>query len=116
MKGRKRVLNQTARITFDTIRGVSVEVWQVGKKEAKEFKGGRKGDWVIHIKGDFLDRDDRGHGVTIGKKHLYRWSIAGGIPSKMQLAKGVRDCLRHHFEHEIDEGLWVDGERVFDPH
>ncbi len=116
MKEKRRGLNQTARITFDTIRGVSVEVWQVGKKEAKEFVNGKKGDWVIHIKGEFLDRDERGQWVTIGRKYLYRWSIKSDVPTKMQLAKGVRNCLRQHFEHEIDEGLWVDGERVFDPH
>jgi hypothetical protein len=39
-----------------------------------------------------------------------------GEPSRETLAVWVRDAVLDQLTHELDEGLLVDGVRVFDPH
>ena len=111
----ERRLNQTARITFDTIRGLGIEVWQASDEDLKPYDNGRKGDWIVRVIGqNVLNRDDLGDSISVRRNHLYRWP--NRVPTKKQLARACRNVLREHFEHEIEEGLFVDGERVFDPH
>jgi hypothetical protein len=107
------MLNQSARIFIDTIPGLGVEIWQLDKT-APEAPKTLPGDWRINVTGTFNDRDERGASVRLSRVHYYRWP--NKVPTKMQLARVIRKVLRKHLKHEIDEGLWVDGELVFDPH
>lgn len=112
-----KALNQTARVSCDTIPHLGVSVWQASDKELADFENGKHGDWIIEVFGqDVRDVRDGARWINTIRKHLYRWKGNGKGQTKKQLAKAVRTVLIDHFTHEIDEGLWIDGERVFDPH
>ncbi len=76
---------------------------------------GKVGDWVFVPVGIFRERDTRGNWIALKRKSYYTFK-KGYVPTKKHLAKICRSLLLQMLEHELDEGLWIDGERVFDPH
>ena len=109
------------RVTVDTMPQLRIDVFRIGRDHlqdsvgAIDWKIADVGDWCIRITGNWRDRDTRGEVISASYiSYWYGWGKHG--PTKKQLAKAVRTCIIEHLTHEVDEGLWVDGERMFDPH
>ncbi len=114
------VTNHSVRVQIDTIPNLRVDVYRIERDMLIDdispinWKIAKTGDWVVRVTGNWQDSRNIGNRVSAVNTWYYSWPACG--PSKKQLANAVRTAARDHFEHEIDEGLWVDGERVFDPH
>lgn len=98
-----REINQTARITVDTIPYMGVEVFRL----TEDTGHGKAGQWNITVSGNFKERDNLSETVKVTRTYFYQWP--NEVPTKKQLAKAVRELLIAHLKHEIDEGLWIDG-------
>ncbi len=116
-----KTVDHSMRITVDTMPNIRVDLFRVGRDHFQDdvspvnWKIADKGDWCMRICGTHRDRDMPGKIVTVlTTSYYYGWNKHG--PTKKQLAKAVRESIVHHLKHEVDEGLWIDGERVFDPH
>lgn len=111
-------LNLSARILLSTIKNSGVEIWRLveGDKLLLDHCQYKPGDIAIKVSGTFLDSDHELEWVKVTNTYVYRFPTKDGVPTKRQLANAVRRVLIKQFKHEIDEGLWVDGERPFYPH
>jgi len=69
-----------------------------------------EGDYVFDISGELPDS-------RTGEMDYWRVPSRRATPiPRNQFAHELREALREHVLHEIDEAIVVDGVRLFDPH
>ncbi len=119
MKESEIKINLSPRITCDTFR-LQIDCFRIerdylGDKYTQiNWKIANTGDWCIRVMSNSRDRDEPGNIVNATATDYYTWPKSG--PTDKQFRNAVYLSCKGWLEHELREGLWIDGKRCFDPH
>lgn len=96
-------LDHSKRVQITTMPNITVWVYPSDE---------HPGWWVVK---PMITAPERESGALEGFQKPMRFKRKRA-PGRKRLAKWVRRAVRSLLHHELDEGLLIDGVRVFDPH